>query len=211
MFPSRSFLIALVVAVAAGAALGFLAPSLEVLDSPAAHVAHLVLAAGWSWGALAFCAGLARQSRIESAALGAISLIVGVIVYYLTKLARSQFLTADIIEVDWSGSKTFFWCLAASFLGVIVGLAGNLARDGGFRGLPFRLMIPLLVIVETTQRLRFEAPLQGPVVGMTWSLERLAAVAAVIVLIAGAAINSRRRRSVGQYEESPLRSGRQAM
>ncbi|MBV7698376.1 DUF6518 family protein [Streptomyces sp. TRM70350] len=208
MFSSRSFILALVAALTAGTAIGVLAPLLQTPDVLAAHVAHLVLAAGWSWGALAFCVGLARKSRIESAVLAPASLIAGVIVYYVTKLEQGQFLAADLDDpskathVYWAGflSKTIFWCAAACVLGLILGLAGNLARNRGLRGLPFRVLIPLVVIVETSQRLRFEAPLQGAVASTTWSVARLVAVAVLIVLIADTVINLRLRRSAGQPE-----------
>ncbi|MER5518749.1 DUF6518 family protein [Streptomyces sp. NPDC002763] len=206
--PSRLSLRALMAALAAGAALGFLGPLLETTDSSAGHIAHLVLAAGWSWAACAFLVGLARKSRIESATFAPASLITGVIAYYGTKLAQGEFLSADLDDpsqgahVHWVGfvSKTVGWCVAACVLGLVLGLAGNLARNRGLRGLPFRALIPVVAIVETSQRLRFESSLQGTLASTTWTVVCLLAAAALIVLVGDTLINWWPRRSVGQRE-----------
>ncbi|MBG0853642.1 hypothetical protein I2W78_17760 [Streptomyces spinoverrucosus] len=209
MFSSRSFILAPAAALTAGAALGVLAPLLEMSDAPAGHMAHLVLAAGWSWAALAFCVGLARKSRIESAVLAPASLIAAVITYYATKLERGKFLAADLsnpsqgAQLYWDGfsSKTVFWCAAAATLGALLGLAGNLARNRGIQGLPFRTLVPLIAFIETSERLRVEASLQGAVAGATWSVTRLVAVTVFVVLVGQTVINLRPRASAGQGKE----------
>lgn len=197
MFFSRSFVQATVAALAVGTALGVLGPALETTGIAAVHVAHLVLSAGWSWAALAFCMGLTRKSRSESAILAPVSLIAAVIAYYVVKLDRGEYLEAVNLadpsqgaQVHWVSflSKTVFWCLAAVVLGLILGLAGNLARHGSLRGLPFRVLIPLIAILEMSMRLRAEASLQGELAGTTWIVTRLVAVAAVVALVAHAAI-----------------------
>ncbi|KUL33893.1 hypothetical protein ADL22_32115 [Streptomyces sp. NRRL F-4489] len=191
---------AAVAALAAGAVIGALAPLLDGFAGPAGHAAHLVLDAGWSWAALAFCVGLARRSRIESAVLAWLSLPAAVTAYYLTKLAQGAYVTVDLADpaggtphADWPGalSKIAVWCVAACLFGPLCGLAGNLARNAGFRGLPFRVLVPLVAIAETTMRLRYEAALQAPATGVTWSVIRLVAVGA-IVLLAGCAVVARR-------------------
>ncbi|WP_234426178.1 hypothetical protein [Streptomyces kebangsaanensis] len=117
--------------------------------------------------------------------------------YYVTKLQGDEYRSVVNLEdptqgtqIDWSGfmSKTVFWCLAAVALGLILGLVGSLAQNRDIRGLPFQLVIPLIVIVETTMRLRAEASLQEPIVGATWSVTRVAAGIVIVVLIGRAAI-----------------------
>lgn len=192
MFTSRSSILATVATLAAGAALGFIAPTLEASGASGFRIAHLVLAAGWSWAALAFCVGLSHKSRFKSASLAPASLISGVVAYYVTKLEQGKFLEAVNLgdpsqgtQVYWAGfaSKTVGWCVAAAFLGFFLGLAGNLARKQGFRSLPFQVLIPLVAIVETTMRLRAEASLQGELASTVWSITRLGAVAVIVALV----------------------------
>ncbi|MGW5676039.1 DUF6518 family protein [Streptomyces sp. NPDC003860] len=197
-------------ALAAGATLGVLAPLLAAVSGSVSHAAHLVLAAGWTWAALAFCVGLSRKSRIESVVLASVSLLAAVIAYYLVKLGQGEFLTADLndlsggaTQVSWASflSKTLTWGVAACFFGPILGLAGNLARNRGFRGLPFRVLVPLVAIIETSERLRVEAPLQGPVVDATWSVILIVAAAIFAVLVGHTVITRWPRPSAGQTRE----------
>ncbi|SMF58469.1 hypothetical protein [Streptomyces sp. Amel2xC10] len=192
MFSSRSSVLASLASLLAGVTLGVLAPLLEAADASALHVAHLVLAAGWSWAALAFVVGTSCESRVKSAVLAPASLAAGVIAYYVTKLERGGFL--EWVNVDdpsqgtqiyWAGflSKTLFWSVVAIVLGTFLGLAGNLARNRGIRGLPFQVVIPLVAIAETSMRLRTEASLQGELAGETWNATRFVAVASVIILV----------------------------
>ncbi|MEU1203097.1 DUF6518 family protein [Streptomyces sp. NPDC005813] len=188
MFSSRSFILAPVAALAAGAALGVLTRLLETNTSTAARSAYLVLNEAWPWSALAFCAGLACASRVASAAVAAASLAAAVTAYY-----------AVHEQTTWAGalSATLAWGAVALAVGPILGLAGNLARKRGLRGLPFRLMIPLLAVVETSARLRAEVSVQGPVGETAWTITRLAAVAACLTLAAHTMLINRRHRSEG--------------
>ncbi len=184
-------------ALTVGAMLGILAPLLLAVGGSIGHVVDLVLSAGWAWAALAFCVGLARKSRMESAILASASLLMAVIAYYVTQAGQGVFLTADLnapprgtTQVDWQGflSMMAFWCIVACVLGPFLGLAGNLARNHGLRGLPFRVLIPLVAIVDTSQRLYFDAPLQGQIATTTWSVIRLMAVAVILALVGHALI-----------------------
>ncbi|WP_406725660.1 DUF6518 family protein [Streptomyces sp. GD-15H] len=207
---SRSRILVFSAAPAVGAGVGVLGPLLINATHPVGHAVHLVLSAGWSWAALAFCVGLARKSRAESVVLAAASLVTAVVAYYLTKLGQGAYLTLDLGDpagatphVSWSdfASKTLSWCVVACVTGPVLGLAGNLARNPGLRGLPFRMLVPLLAVVEMSERLRVESPLQGPVVGATWTVVRLVAVA-VLVALAGRAVRAwRLRPSAGQADE----------
>ncbi|WP_405880676.1 hypothetical protein OG762_20065 [Streptomyces sp. NBC_01136] len=190
-----------------GATLGTLAPLLGTVGSPIGHVADLILSAGWTWAALAFCVGLARKSRMESVILAPASLITAVIAYYVTKLGQGEFRTLDLnnpsattTQIEWSAflSKTVVWCIAACLLGSLLGLAGNLARNHGLRGLPFRVLVPLVAVVDTTQRLNFDAPLEGTVATTTWSVIRFIAVAVILALVGHTVITWRSRPSAGQ-------------
>ncbi|MFJ2240984.1 DUF6518 family protein [Streptomyces sp. NPDC087859] len=195
MLSSRPSIFAVVIAITSGVTLGALAPLLGTVETSTGHAAHLVLAAGWSWAALAFCVGLARKSRVESAIFSASSLVSAIIAYYITKLGQGEFLTAvppyEGTQIHWYGflSKTIFWCLVAAILGPLLGLAGNLARNPGIRTLPCRALIPFIAIVETTERLHVEASLQGEVASTTWAIVRLIAVAAFITIVVQVAID----------------------
>lgn len=206
MFSSRFFILTPVLALASGATLGVLAPLLGMTDAAAGHVAHLLLSAGWSWAALAFFVGLACESRIVSAVLAPASLVVGVIAYYATKLRQAANLndSARGVSADWDGilSKTVFWGGAACVLGLILGVAGNLARNHGIRGLAFRLLIPVTAFVEMSERLRLEASLQGGVVSATWSTVRVVAAVVFVFLVGQAVVRWLPRRPAKQRERS---------
>nr|WP_272919791.1 DUF6518 family protein [Streptomyces sp. SID5468] len=197
---SRSRILASVAALAVGAVLGVLGPLLNIAGGPTGHVASLVLSAGWAWAALAFCVGLTRRSKMESAILAPASLIIAVIAYYATKITQGDYLAYDHADpsgkttyIDWADalSKAAVWCLVACILGSLLGLAGNLARRHGIRGLPFRVLVPLVAIVDTSMRLRFDAPLQGAIPTTTWNVIRFAAVAVIVILAGHTVITTR--------------------
>ncbi|WP_157868463.1 DUF6518 family protein [Streptomyces caatingaensis] len=204
MSPLRSFVLAPAIALIAGVALGIFAPLLGTVDAPVIHVLHLVLAAGWSWAALAFCVGLACKSRIKSAVLAPAALAAGVIAYYVTKLAQGEF--REWVNLDdpsqgthiyWAGflSKMLFWCAAAIVLGLLLGVAGHLGRNPELRGVLFRASIPLVAIIETSMRLNVESSSQGAVAAATWNVTRLVAVAVLIFLV-WHGVRSRSKRSI---------------
>lgn len=83
----------------------------------------------------------------------------------------------------------------------MLGPAGNLARNPGLRGLPFRVLVPLLAVVEMSERLRVESPLQGSVVGATWTVVRMAALSALVALAGRAVMTWRRRPVTGQADK----------
>lgn len=209
---SRSSAAALAAALAAGAIIGVLAPVTGTESGSAMHVASLVLSAGWTWAALAFFVGLAQKSKIGSAVLASASLIAGVIAYYTVKLNHGDFLQADLSDpsgatthTDWTGflSKVVVWSVAACVLGSLLGLCGNLARRGGLLGFVFRLVVPLIAIVDTSQRLTAEGTLQGPVATDTWEAVRIVAVVAVVAVVgvAGFTLLARRSRPTGRSRQ----------
>lgn len=202
---SRSRTLAYVATLVMATTLGVLAPLLVDVGGPVIHATHLILSAGCTWAALAFCAGLGRSRKIDSAVVATIALLAAVIAYYLTKLGQGEFITADLsdptgrtTQTSWASffSNSAIWCIAACFFGPILGLAGNLARQHGFRGLLFRAVIPAMAIIETSERIRVEASLQGDVADTTWSAIRLLAVAVLIVLVGKTVITSRSRHPV---------------
>ncbi|WP_374223115.1 hypothetical protein [Streptomyces sp. FH025] len=204
MLSSRSRAVATVAALAAGAVLGILGPLLSAAGGSAGQAAGLVLSAGWAWAALAFGVGSARKSRVESVVLAFASLVVAVIAYYLTKLCQGEFRKVDLsdptggtTQIDWFGfsSKALVWCIFALLLGSLLGLVGNLARNHGLRGLPFRAVVPLVAIVDTSQRLDVDAPLQGAVATATWTVIRVLAAAAILALIGHTVLTRRSRPS----------------
>ncbi|WP_406008389.1 hypothetical protein OG440_21360 [Streptomyces sp. NBC_00637] len=123
--------------------------------------------------------------------MAAFALAAAVVAYYVTKLAQGEY--REWVNLDdpsqgthiyWAGflSKTLFWGTAAVVLGLLLGLAGNLGRKAGPRGLPFRLLIPLTALAESSMRLHAEASSQGVVAATTWNTVRLVAAAVVIAL-----------------------------
>ncbi|MFD5494191.1 DUF6518 family protein [Streptomyces sp. NPDC127091] len=206
----RSRTLVFSVALTVGVVVGVLGPLLIDVTHPVGHAVHLVLSAGWSWAALAFCVGLTRKPRGEAVLLATASLVTAVIAYYLTKLGQGTYLTVDLDDptgaapyVLWSAfaSKTLLWCGVACVTGPVLGLAGNLARNPGPRGLPFRMLVPLLAVVEMSERLGVEAPLQDPVVGATWTVVRMAAITALVALAGRAVMTWRRRPVAGQADK----------
>ncbi|MFE2300469.1 DUF6518 family protein [Streptomyces sp. NPDC059445] len=186
MISSRSFVLAPAAALLAGAALGVLTRALETDASAAGRGIYLVLNEAWPWSALAFLAGLAVASRAASAVVAAVSLAAAVAAYYVVHS-----------DTTWSGalSATLAWGAVALVVGPVLGLMGNLARSPGLPGLPFRLVIPALAVVETTARLRAEVSLQGQVGETAWTITRFAAVAVCLALAAHAVVINRRHGS----------------
>ncbi|MEV0415096.1 hypothetical protein AB0I68_30950 [Streptomyces sp. NPDC050448] len=197
-----SFLSSVTVAVA-GIAVGVSGPLLLATSSAVGEVAHLTLSAGWSWAALSFLSGTIGRTKAKSAAFGVISLLFAVVSYYLTKAVQGDFLQADLADhtgqtmiMAWGDflSMTALWCFAGAVLGPLLGIAGHLSRNGAYQ-LPFRVVVPLIVIVETTMRLGAEASMQKGIVATTWSATRVLAVVAIIALVGWAALGNWRRRS----------------
>ncbi|MEU8956032.1 DUF6518 family protein [Streptomyces sp. NPDC048518] len=210
MLSSRSPFLGSVVALSAGVALGIVSPLLAEVGGSIGQTAHLAFDAGWSWAALAFCVGMARKSKIESVALASVSLVAAVVSYYLTKLGQGEFLTADLIDpsggvthTSWQSflSKTAYWGIVACLLGPLLGWAGNMARTEGLHGLAFRVLVPLIAIVDTSERLRVEGSLQGAVAETTWGVIRLVAVVVIFALIGHTVISRRPRASAGRGRE----------
>jgi len=192
VFPPRSSILAPAAALTAGAVLGSLTRLLETSGATAGHAAYLVLNEAWSWSALAFCVGLACASRIASATLAAASLAAAAAAYYAVQLSHDDHTTSANFLF-----ATLAWGAVALVAGPILGLAGNLARKPGPRGLPPRLMIPLLAVVEASARLRAEVSEQGSVGETTWTITRLAAIAACLALATRAVLIKRRDRREG--------------
>ncbi|WP_369171065.1 hypothetical protein AB5J49_25835 [Streptomyces sp. R28] len=126
------------------------------------------------------------------------------VAYYVTKLVQGEY--REWVNLDdpsqgthiyWDGflSKTLFWGAAAVVLGLLLGLAGNLGRNTGLRGLAFRTLIPLIALAETSMRLNTEASSQGAVASTTWNVTRLVAVV-IIVVLAGQAVWAKSNRAI---------------
>ncbi|MFJ6484898.1 MULTISPECIES: hypothetical protein [unclassified Streptomyces] len=170
----------------AGALIGALGALAGKLDGPIFHVVNIVFSGGWSWACFAFLVGYTRKSKVESACLASSALAVGVVVYYLLKWLSPVApigMTADGTVGDGVSSGILFWGIAAFLFGAPLGLFGNLARIPGIGGLPFRLLVPLIVYFETSTRLEVEAATAGRFVEMTWSTIRVIAVLAALALV----------------------------
>ncbi|WP_209314551.1 hypothetical protein [Streptomyces bohaiensis] len=177
------------VCLLAGLLLGIAGPLAGKWDDPVAVALHLVLSGGWSWAGYAFLVGYFSRSKTESALLSSCGLTIGVIAYYLYKHISP--LVPVGMEYAASGggisSVIIIWGAMAFLLGAPVGLLGYLARTPGVRGLAFRLVVPFVAFYETSMRLAVEAERQGPMVGATWQLIRVVAVAAAFALVVHAA------------------------
>ncbi|MFE3583136.1 hypothetical protein [Streptomyces vinaceus] len=181
----RARVVSTAVVFVSGTVLAVLGPLMGKFDNPVCHAAALVFSSGWAWACFAFLVGYSCRSKAASALLASSALAVAVVVYYVFKYT---FPTSPVGQVVSSGSggelgsRIIVWGVAAFGLGAPVGLFGNIARTPGISGLPFRLVIPLTVLVETSARLQTEAADQGLVVEITWEVIRIAAVAAFAVL-----------------------------
>ncbi|MFD5336804.1 DUF6518 family protein [Streptomyces hawaiiensis] len=199
----RSLLFTHTSILAVGAIFGACGPLLTSTGGQVGHAIHLILSAGWSWAALAFFAGMSGASKLRSAITGATALLSAVLTYYLTKAGQGEYLAADLSDpsgqtthFDWGGFlvKIFVWCFFACLLGPLLGVAGNLSRNGPYR-LPCQLLVPFVAIMETSMRLRNEAAMQGPFVTTMWSATRVVAVVAAATLVSLSALGIWRRRS----------------
>ncbi|MFF0227560.1 hypothetical protein [Streptomyces sp. NPDC004629] len=196
-FP-RARVAPIAVALVMGAALGVIGPLAGKFDNAICHAVALVFSGGWSWACFAFLVGYSRRSKIESSLLASSALAIGVVVYYLFKFLTP---TAPVGRVISAGSgedltsRILFWGIAAFVAGAPVGLVGNLGRTSGIGGLPFRLLVPLIAFIETSQRLSVEADSQGLIVDLTWNAIRVVAVVAALALVGHTMWTWRTRRS----------------
>jgi hypothetical protein len=175
-------------------AVGILGPLLGPVSGPVSQIASATLSAGWAYAVVAYAAGMASHSKRGAAVLGVVSLWVCVTVYYLTKAAQGDYLKADL--ADPTGKTEYFawgelmsmiglWAVFACLLGPVCAIAGKASLSGPYRLLS-QLLVPAVVMVETTLRLAHPAPLQDQLVVTTWQVTRVMAIAAAVVLVAGA-------------------------
>jgi hypothetical protein len=168
-----------------GFLLGLAGPLTEKWDNPVCASLNVVFSDGWSWVCYAFLVGCFGRSKIESALLSSLGLAIGVVTYYVFK-DLSPTIPAGLesgatSEVNYSG--ILVWGIAAFVLGAPVGLLGNLARIPSVGGLPFRLVVPLVALFETSMQLAAEADGQRGVLGITWNVIRFIAGAVALALV----------------------------
>jgi hypothetical protein len=167
----------------------------------------LVASAGWSWAAFAFAIGVVCRSWKRAVWLAPASLVVAVAAYYLVKMGQGEFRVFDMaagsqqmesLPIDWAGfiGNAMAWWVAACIFGPLLGWAGTLARQPHLRGLAFRLMVPLIAIVDMNLRLPGNPELDGAVATGTWTAVRIAAVVACVLLTAWALHTSIRARRI---------------
>ncbi|MFF4015446.1 hypothetical protein [Streptomyces sp. NPDC001843] len=176
--------------LAASAAVGILGPVFGSVNGQAGQVISATLSAGWAYAAVSYFSGMASTTKKGAVVLGVVSLWVSVVAYYLTKAAQGDYLRADLS--DTTGKTEYFaygellsmiglWSVVACILGPLCGIAGKFSRTGPYR-FPFQLLLPLVVVVETTMRLAYPAPLQVQLVVTTWQVTRVVAIVAVVAL-----------------------------
>ncbi|MEV7602839.1 hypothetical protein AB0O91_36260 [Kitasatospora sp. NPDC089797] len=199
----RPSCLSLALSLASGLAVGVFGPLLEASGNPVGHVASVVLVAGWMYALLAFGVGWAARSKVGAALRAWVVLVVAVVSYYVTKAVLGDFRVPDFndpadgaVVFGWNEflSMIGVWCVFAAVLGPLCGLAGYLSRTGSgslrpLLRLPPRLLVPALVIVETTMRLAYESDTgpDAPVVCAVWTVTR-ALAAAVALVVAGTAL-----------------------
>ncbi|MER6068929.1 hypothetical protein ABT187_08735 [Streptomyces sp. NPDC001817] len=174
----------------AAAAVGVLGPLFEEMNGQAGQIISVTLSAGWAYAAVAYFAGMVCTTKRGATALGVVSLWVSVVAYYVTKAAQGDYQRADLS--DTSGKTEYFawgellqmiglWCVVACLLGAVCAVAGNFSRTGPYR-FPSQLLLPLVIVAETTLRLAYPAPLQDQLAVTTWQVTRVAAIVAVVAL-----------------------------
>ncbi|MEV4190561.1 hypothetical protein [Streptomyces toxytricini] len=169
----------------AGAVLGLVGALAAQGGGALFRAVGVVFAGGWPWACFGFLVGYVRRSKAESAVLASAGLGVGVVVYYLCK-AFSPVTPIGVVvsgepqaQVNWAG--VVMWGAAAVLFGAPLGVSGNLARNPGVAGLPFRLLVPLITFYETSMRLGVEGT-AGAVATAVWSTVRALAVLAAVAL-----------------------------
>ena len=171
-------------------AVGVLGPLLGPVGGQVSQVAADTLSAGWAYAAVAYAAGMAGTTKRGAAVLGVVSLWVCVSAYYVTKAAQGDYTKADL--GDPTGKTEYFafgelmsmiglWGVVACFLGPVCAIAGKTSLSGPYR-LVAQLLLPLVVVAETTMRLGHPAPLQNQLVVTMWQVTRIVAIAAVVAL-----------------------------
>ncbi|MEE6269224.1 DUF6518 family protein [Streptomyces diastatochromogenes] len=201
-----------------GLIVGVSGPLLESAGNPVSHVASIVLVAGSMYALLAFGAGWVARSTRRAALTAWGVLVVAVVSYYVTKAILGDFRVPDFnapangaVAFGWNEflSMIAVWCAFATVLGPVCGLAGYFSRAGScplrpFQRLPFQLLIPAVVSVETTMRLTYEA--SGPdraVVGPVWTVARLLSIALAFLFIAIAVVRTWRSRPTAASSAAP--------
>ncbi|MFB6826843.1 hypothetical protein ACFCXA_35220 [Streptomyces virginiae] len=185
MNSSRTRAISILLALVAGALIGVLGAISGKFDTPVFHITGLIFAGGWSWACLAFLVGYTRRSKIESAVVASVALAIGVVVYYTLKWLSPVppiGMSADGMQVEGVPTGMLVWGIVAFLFGVPLGIFGNLARIPGIGGLPFRLLVPLIAFVETSQRLEAEAGVAA-FGDVTWGTIRVLAVLIALALV----------------------------
>ncbi|MEV5317675.1 DUF6518 family protein [Streptomyces sp. NPDC052687] len=187
----RSSLPRLTLVLGISVAVGILGPLLGPVSGSVSQIASATLSAGWAYAAVAYAAGMASRSKRGAAVLGVVSLWGCVTVYYLTKAAQGDYLKADLS--DPTGKTEYFawgellsmiglWAVFACLLGPVCAIAGKASLSGPWPLLS-QLLLPAVVMVETTMRLAHPAPLQDQLVVTTWQVTRMLAIAAVVALV----------------------------
>ncbi|WP_136975289.1 hypothetical protein [Streptomyces californicus] len=136
--------------------------------------------------------------------MGFASLAITVLAYYTTKAMQGDYMAPDFS--DPTGKSTHFawqdflsmialWWIFALLLGALCGIAGFYARTAGNAALRLtcQLVVPIVIICETTMRLSVEAGRQDALVGDTWSGTRLLAILAILAVSALALVTRHRK------------------
>lgn len=168
-----------------GFVFGLAGPLAEKWENPVCASLSVIFSDGWPWACYAFLVGFFGRSKVKAMLLSSSGLAVGVVTYYVFKYL-SPAIPTGLESGDTGGinySSMLVWGIAAFILGAPLGLLGTLARIPSVGGLPFRLIVPLVALVETSMRLAAEADGQRAVVGITWNVIRLVAGAVVLALI----------------------------
>ena len=118
---------AVLLAVAAGAALGFAGQTGSDLHPGL----RWVVALGVPWLLTAFFAGAIVGDRLRGAIAGALSLVIGTVAYYALRVALGEGGPLHAADALRGAVIVAGWCAAAIGGGAAFGLAGALWRSGG--------------------------------------------------------------------------------
>jgi hypothetical protein len=184
--PARRPRLALVGALALGAAFGALSSALNAGDSTASEAASLVLGAGWAWAGLALGAGSLAATSAAGALAGALALVAATTAYY----ASDTVLRQEPFALYWPEVQQ--WWLLGAVSGCLLGLVGTYIPRPGLSGLLARLALP----AGAAAQMIILPPRAGDVVGSStanWMRIIVLAAASVFAAAAVAGYAVRRR------------------
>ncbi|MEV6602372.1 hypothetical protein AB0M36_36800 [Actinoplanes sp. NPDC051346] len=152
----------------------------------AAIFISLILDSGWAWAALAFVLGCLTgtavrpvKAAIAGAAAGAAGLLIATVAYYATDL---------LFGIDAYWRTVGYWLVRAVVFGLLLGIAGALARRRGAVGFLAALTVPVgaamnMVVFPLRSGLPGESSAAGWAQATVWVAAASGAAVAILRLL----------------------------